>query len=405
MALCFLGISLDLSSDLYDPTAVYLTWQRSPDSTMTIRWITPLERDQDILEFHAEGECEWVLSKGNHWQMPTEAPYLIHSIELTNLKPATTYLFRTGNDAVVYKFRTMPSELMEPINFVAGGDMYHDSIDILHETNRQAAKTSPSFILVGGDIAYAADKKIEFLPRWTHAWIDLMVGQKPDRWLEWLVAWKQDMITPDGIMIPMLPVLGNHDTSGRFGQTPKQAPFFYALFAMPGEQGYNVLDFGNYMSVLLLDSGHTHPISGAQADWIAETLSHRQLVPHRFAIYHVPAYPSVRKISDEYCGQVRKNWVPIFEQFNLTAAFENHDHCYKRTFPIKNGQLDRKGVIYLGDGGWGVDRLRKPRRVVQKGYLAHVASERHFISVTLKGDQRDVKAISSQGKVIDEIQW
>ncbi len=405
MVLCHFATPSILFSTLYDPVALYLTWQRSPDTTMTIRWITPLDRQQDTVEYRAEGSPLWISCEGQHAEMPCDAPYFIHSVELTNLLPGTNYFFRTGEDAFIYKFQTMPSELLTPLNFVVGGDMYHDSLDVLHETNLQAAKTNPLFALVGGDVAYAADKKVGVLPRWTHAWIDLLVGQKPDRWLEWLIAWKQDMVTPDGRLIPMLPVLGNHDTSGRFGQTPAQAPFFYALFATPGLQGYNVIDFGNYMSIVLLDSGHTHPINGQQTAWLASTLAQRQEVMHTFAIYHVPAFPSVRKSNDEYCSQVRKNWTPLFEQFHLTSAFENHDHCYKRTFPIKNGQIDRAGVIYIGDGAWGVEHPRKPRKLIQKWYLAHTASERHFISVTLKGDRRHVKAINSKGKIIDEIEW
>lgn len=389
----------------YDPVAVYLTWQRSPESTMTVSWITAPDRKDDVIEFHAEGETEWKSKSGAHIPMPTDAPYLIHTVELTNLQSEKNYFFRTGNDSVIYKFQTMPADLTRPVNFVVGGDMYHDDIQFLHETNLAAAKTGPMFALVGGDIAYAADKKVSILPRWTHAWIDIMVGQKVDRWLEWLIAWKQDMITPDGRLIPMLPILGNHDTSGRFDQTPKRSPFFYALFAMPGQQGYNVLDFGNYMSIVLLDSGHTHPIGGKQAKWLASILAERGSVPHKFAIYHVPAFPSVRKTSDEYCSSVRKNWVSIFEKYRLTAAFEHHDHAYKRTYPIKDNQVSRDGVIYLGDGAWGVENPRRARHVAQKWYLANFASERHFLKVVINGDKRYVAAITPKGSIIDEIEW
>jgi acid phosphatase type 7 len=389
----------------YEPVAVYLTWQRSPESTMTINWITFDNRADDQVEFRDNETKPWDRKQGMHSTMPGDSHYLIHSVELTNLQPATDYAFRTGHDAVSYKFRTMPATLKEPIRFVVGGDMYHDGVECLSETNRQAAKTDPMFALVGGDIAYAADTNISFLPRWTHSWIDILAGQKPDRWLAWLIAWKNDMVTPDGRLVPILPVLGNHDTSGRFGQTPDKAPFFYALFPMPGPQGYNVLDFGNYMSIVLLDSGHTHPIEGTQAQWLTATLDARQQVPHKFAIYHVPAYPSVRKPNDEMCAKVRKNWVPIFEKFNLTAAFENHDHAYKRTHPIKDGKIDSQGIIYLGDGAWGVDKPRKARRLNQKWYLASFASERHFLMVTINEDKRHAVAITSQGKIIDETQW
>lgn len=389
----------------YDPVALYLTWQRSPESTMTINWITSPDRQEDLIEYQAEGEAEWKSMTGSHFAMPTNAPYLIHRAELTNLQPAKNYYFRTGKDALTYKFQTMPAVLDRPIRFVVGGDMYHDEIEFVRETNVQAAKTGPLFALVGGDIAYAADKKVSYLPRWTQTWVDRLIGQKVDRWLGWLIAWKNDMVTPDGRLIPMLPVIGNHDTSGRFDQTPQNAPFFYALFAMPGKQGYNILDFGNYMSIVLLDSGHTHSIGGRQTKWLASTLEERQDVPHKFAIYHVPAFPSVRNINDEYCSSVRKHWVPVFEKYGLTAAFEHHDHAYKRTYPIKNNRIDRSGVIYLGDGAWGVEKPRQARHVDQKWYLANFASARHFLNVVISNDKRHVTAISSQGHILDEIEW
>lgn len=393
------------NAQAHEPISVYLTWQRSPESTMTVHWITKTDQKDDLVEYHLECSTEWKTAKGFHISMPTGAAYLIHTVELTNLCPGQNYIFRTSADGKEYKFQTMPDVIQAPIRFVIGGDMYHDNIEILHETNRQAAKTSPMFALVGGDIAYAAYTKARFLPRWIHPWMDILAGQKVDRWLEWLIAWKNDMVTPDGRLIPILPVIGNHDTSGRFGQTPDKAPFFYSLFAMPGKQGYGVLDFGNYMSIFLMDSGHTHPIHGSQAQWLDNALHSRQEILHKFAVYHVPAFPSVRKFNDEICSKVRKHWVPIFEKYHLTAAFEHHDHAYKRTYPIKAGQIDREGVMYLGDGAWGVDKPRQARRVAQKWYLANFISSRHFLMAVIKKDSRYVAAINPQGELLDEIEW
>ena len=372
---------------------------------MVVRWVTTTDRTDDTIDYVEQGQTEWHTIQGTHSLLPKNTPYLLHSAEITNLKPETTYQFRTGSDAVSYKFQTMPIHLISPISFVAGGDMYHDSLETLHKTNKQAALTSPLFALVGGDIAYAADKVFGFLPRWTHPLIDVWVGQKFDRWLEWLVAWKNDMVTPDGRLIPMLPAIGNHDTSGRFGQTPEEAPFFYALFPMPGEQGYNVLDFGNYMSIFLLDSGHTHSIGGQQAAWLARTLHDREIVPHKFALYHVPAYPSVHNIKAEIPTQIRKFWVPSFDAYHLTAAFENHEHTYKRTHKIKGGRIDNTGVLYIGDGGWGVDKPRRPRHLDQKWFLSHVASARHFLFVVVEQEKQTVTALTPEGAVIDQFSW
>ena len=116
-----------------------------------------------------------------------------------------------------------------------------------------------------------------------------------------------------------------------------------------------------------MDSGHTHPINGAQTEWLAGVLEARQLVPHKFALYHVPAYPSSRPFNYGISKQIRKNWVPLFDKYKLTAAFENHDHDYKRTHPLLEGKTAPKGVIYLGDGAWGVETPRKARQVRKKG--------------------------------------
>lgn len=398
------SLSAKERSNAVDPVSIYLTWQHNPESTMTVSWITSLEDKQDTVAYR-QGEEKWQPIQASHQQVPNNVPYLLHRIELTGLKADTTYQLRVGNYEKIYKFRTMPDSLDSPIRFVIGGDMYHDSLDILHETNRQAAKMSPMFVLVGGDIAYASDNLFNFLPRWGHPWIDRFTGQKFNRWLEWIVAWKEDMVTPEGHLIPLLPAIGNHDVAGRFDQTPEQAPFFYALFPMPGLPGYNVLDFGQYMSIFLLDSGHTNPINGKQAIWLSTELWKRRHIPHKFALYHVPAYPSVHKMTNDVGAQIRKYWVPSFDAYRLTAAFENHEHAYKRTHPLLNNKIDPLGVVYMGDGGWGVNKPRKPRRVHEKWFLAKTDSVRHFLVMDVEQNKQTVKAVRYDGVEIDSFSW
>jgi acid phosphatase type 7 len=405
---CFLLLQLFSGAafgESFDPIALYLTWKKNPESTMIIRWITHPTEVVDRVDYQPEGSDLWQTAIGYHEKLPRGASYLLHTVELSGLLSNTRYFFRTGSDAVVYKFQTMPAEAIYPIRFVAGGDMYHDALTLVRETNVQAAKTSPHFALVGGDIAYASDDKIPFLPNWLYSWIIETPPQKIDRWLSWLIAWKEDMVTPSGCLVPILPVIGNHDTDGRYDQTPAKAPFFYAFFAMPGAKGYNVLDFGNYMSIFLLDSGHTHSVKGLQKRWLATEMEKRATIPHKFALYHVPAYPSYRALEGNHSAQVRKNWVPIFEKYDLTAAFENHDHLYKRTYPILKGKIDPNGVRYFGDGAWGIEKPRKARSISKKWYLEKTVSSRHFLAVTLEGETRSVAAINPTGEILDQVSW
>lgn len=207
------------------------------------------------------------------------------------------------------------------------------------------------------------------------------------------------MVTSDGRLIPLLVAIGNHEVQGQFGQSPEQAPDFYSLFAMPGQRGYNVLDFGRTMSLILLDSQHTHRVEGEQTNWLAQTLAERQDVTHLFAVYHLPAYPSVRSFDHWAAVKIRRYRVPLFEQFGLDVAFEHNDHAYKRTHPIRANQVDPQGVLYLGDGTWGTD-LEEPR---EDWYLAKTASTNYFILVTIDGQSRSFLAIDSQGQVIDRV--
>lgn len=373
----------------YDPIVLYLTWQHSPETTMTIQWVSDSERLNDEVEFRAVDETLWKNASGNHLPLPNGSAYLLHRVELTDLTAGAEYIFRTGPDAIEYKFMTMPSQLQEPLRFVVGGDIYHDGVEFLEATNKQAAKTNPHFALLGGDIAYSGSKFSFY-------------REDDERWITWLKAWKRDMITADGRLIPMIVTIGNHDVNGRYGQGPNQARFFYSFFRPDKNEVYQCYDFGNYLSIIALDSGHTASIPGTQTLWLNEALNKRKDVTNKIAFYHVPAYPSARSDQQIYCVSIRKHWVPVFEQYGLHLAFEHHDHAYKRTHPIRKGKIDAAGVTYIGDGSWGVETPRVPQK--SRWYLAQAASARQFVLVTLDQKQRTVTSITSNGRLLDRLE-
>jgi hypothetical protein len=217
---------------------------------------------------------------------------------------------------------------------------------------------------------------------------------------DWLDGAKNSLITADNRIVPILAAIGNHEVAGAYGKTAEHAPYYHNLFPFPGPQGYNALDFGDYMSLILLDTGHTNPIAGAQSEWLAATLEKRRHVPHVFPIYHVPAYPSVRKYEDKGNQLVRQHWTPLFDRFGVRVVFENHDHAYKRTRPLFGNKVDyTRGIIYLGDGAWGVD-VRKVHP--ESWYLDKAVEARHFILATLHGRSQQFQAIDEDGKLIDQ---
>ena len=50
-----------------------------------------------------------------------------------------------------------------------------------------------------------------------------------------------------------------------------------------------------------------------------------------------------------------KHWVPVFDQHNFNVVFQNHDHAYLRSKPLTNNKVSNNGVIYTGNGAWGVN--------------------------------------------------
>jgi hypothetical protein len=279
LALCALiPVQTPAASEAFDPPALYLTWQRDPATTMTVLWQTVDEAKTEV-HFRLAGRTNaWQAVPGQQRPVPGSIRTQ-HTVELTGLSPRTDYEFCFWPGERAFRFRTLPKDLSQPVRFVNGGDVYHDR-KWMDTMNELAGKLDPAFVVLGGDLAYAlgGTNRVENMERWD-AYFD---------------SWKQKAITPDGRLVPMIVTIGTHEVKGSLNRSPEHAPAYYVLFPLPGLQGYNVLDVGNYLSLFLLDSDHTHPIEGAQSEWLERTLAKRRRVPHLFPVYHVPAWPSFR---------------------------------------------------------------------------------------------------------------
>lgn len=365
-----------------EPIALWLSWQRSPQTTMVIHWITSSLDTSDSLMYRLAGDESWKNVEGRHSLLPQGEPRFIHNMELTDLTPGRLYEF-LHNDKK-YFFKTAPLDLKEPVVFVEGGDFYHDDIAIVDKMNGLAADREPLFAVCGGDLAYSTNRLSLF-------------SEKTERWMTWLNSWTRTMRTKEGRLIPLIPAIGNHEVLGHGLKTPSSAQMFYHLFSLTEDMGYRVINFGDWMTLLLLDSNHTHAVGGVQAAWLKDTLAANQHALFKFAAYHFPAYPVYTKFKKRTCADIRTHWCPLFDKFNLTTAFEHHEHLYRRSHPIKNGKVDPTGVLYVGNGAWGVT-TRKPKNT---HFSAKTDSIRHFYVVTLKDKKAHFEAVNEQGAVFD----
>jgi hypothetical protein len=367
----------------FKPRGLFLTWQRDPTSTMTVQWIgAEADAAERPVWYTKKGTSDWSKQTYLTRRFPM-TDHWVHRAELTSLEPDTDYAFRVGKDSAEQYFRTAPAKPTNVIQFVSGGDAGVG--DHPRHINKLAAAQAPLFVVLGGDLAYEN-------------------GRDPHRFLEFIENYSNDVRDGERL-VPMLGCLGNHEVDGSYGQPRKQAPFFFSMFdGLFPETGYAVLDFGQYMSLIMLDTNHTSPVAGEQTDWLARTLKEREDCPNVFAFNHVPAYPSYREFEGPLGiggtgADNRLHWAPLFERYNIDAVFEHHDHTYKRTHRLLDGRPNEKGVLYLGDGSWG--KIRKPKDPDKRPYLA-VTSESYHLSVhRIEGQQRFHVALSDAGRVVD----
>ena len=323
---------------------------------------------------------------------------LVFSADVSGLRPDTSYDYDLSADGRSVKqgwFRTAPSALSRPMRFAVGGDVGTDAgIPMC----RAVGKDDPLFVVLGGDLAYAN-------------------GRADHLWYDWIDNWTELVKAPDGRAIPMIVAIGNHETRSFSGLRKREiwkgfnylsaekrrAPFFFSLFDLPEGDSNFTVDFGSYMSFVVLDSGHAQKVK-VQTAWLEEQLRQKQQVNHLFAVYHEPAWGTGAKKNNQ---RIQEKWCPLFERYQIDCAFEHDHHTYKRSKLITGGMPDpSRGILYLGDGAWGA-KLRPITEgmlseVGARRYLARWEAKHHAIRVTISPDgSRRYQAIDVNRRVFD----
>ena len=306
---------------------------------------------------------------------------VVHVAHIEGLRSDSGYIFQIEGSQEKYQFRTLPSQLSREVRFVVGGDIfYYRNLDNFVKMNQVIGDDDPDFVVLGGDIAYTKGSKRAKKDR---TW-------ELNRWLEFFKTMAGTMKGKENRVIPMIPVIGNHDV----GSHQVEGELFYEIFPFPEEgKSYRKMVFGNYLDLVLLDTGHTWPIEGDQTQWLKKNLDVDK-APYLFAVYHIASYPSHYNYEGAVPKLMRKEWSPLFEEAHMTAVFENHNHLLKRTKPMN-------GVVYLGDGSWGTSPRSMPKK---RDYLEMVRSINACWFVHLTKNQAQIEARTSTDKIADQIE-
>lgn len=331
----------------------------------------------------------------------------IHTTLLYNLQPETEYYYEIIYNNVTYfssNYKTLPSNgTHTPIVMAIGGDV--GSSDIGASVTSSLSANGPDVLIVGGDAAYDDGIQACYYSWDMYFWGFEKYNAKMNR------------------TIPFIVSVGNHDMGFNALSEAKldkqEMPLYFGFlpqhFRFDNTTGKDVMEVPDFserktrfyhlignMLHFSLDSGYVETYEN-QGVWM------RQILPNyggyvKFANYHVPIYPAcvnVMDISVEHLQVAEDNFVSVFEEFGFKAIFENHVHMFKKTFPLKQGVVDPNGVVYFGDGNWGIT----PNDCIERGELENktgihetASSQRHVWVLKLNDTGYEIFPVDEAGK-------
>jgi len=285
-----------------------------------------------------------------------------HAVTLTGLTPYTVYHYRVesngaplSRDGGETTFRAAASPDQAQFTFAAFGDTRTQ-----HQFHRAVVEhivaVEPDFALHTGDLVEMGSA----IPHW-----------------ETFFEVERELMAH----VPLFPALGNHEGN---------APRYFDLFYLPGNERWYTFDYGNARFISLQVDGIADFGPGSeQYGWLEERLA-ANTQPWLFVYFHIPPYSSVQ---DNLEGDVRQALPPLFERYGVDVVFNGHKHNYERN--------EVNGVTYVVTAGGGAPLYAmQEREPTQAAFvLAH-----HFVLLEIDGNHLRATVISNEGEVLDRFE-
>ncbi|MEM2907684.1 MAG: metallophosphoesterase family protein [Candidatus Hadarchaeales archaeon] len=387
------------------PVYVYLTWARDDTAhSINVSWRTvgnyvgevrydtePRGGAIELYRFRAVGD-------------PNVTPVTyeglegyVHHVELTGLKPDTKYYFICGHPDHGWSeertFRTAPASGTS-FRFVAAGDS-HSGADVRpypewpesrDNNTKLMAQQSPSFLLGLGDYAFYYNDQWE--------------------WDNWFRALDNYLVTPEGLMVPIIPAVGNHEVV--YPQPPDYDPAthatnYYAQFRLPGNERWYALSWGPDLRIIVLDSEVLDTRSSAwreQLKWLEGELEASKDYLWKVVIFHR------RMVIGGTLEPRQEEWAFLFDKYHVDLVLSGHTHSYERSHPLDwtraPGEIMQpgEGTIYIIAGGWGGPVSGRP-----PAWCTAAGPEgrfHHLVIDVFENGMLRLRAVDSEGDTFDE---
>jgi penicillin V acylase-like amidase (Ntn superfamily) len=276
-----------------------------------------------------------------------------HEVQLTGLRPQTTYSYRVDGGQVAH-FRTAPASRQASVRLAVVGDTRTQ-----HRVHRavieQMVRASPDLVLHTGDLVGSGGQASQW-----------------DRFF-WIEA-------PLLRTAPLYPALGGHE---------ERAAHYFDRFVLPGNERWYAFEYGPARLIALQIDGAFDPGYG-QMRWLERQLSTND-APWLLVYFHVPVYSS--RAEDDLEVHLRHTLAPLFERYGVDLVLMGHQHSYER--------IVVEGVTYVVTAGGGAPlyRLDEPEPESRVAARAH-----HYLLIDLDPSRLTGTAINRHGQVIDQFE-
>lgn len=254
--------------------------------------------------------------------------YTSHKALATDLKPATTYSYRVGNEqgwSQIGQFTTASGAKDESYSFIYITDtqaQYDSMFDVSQKTVHTAIKNLPdaAFVLCNGDLVETSGSSNS---EWEYEqWFATM----QDVWMKY----------------PLVVTMGNHDTSANsnFYHHFNNSTEYNASAAVPTAMNGTVFSFvrGDVLFMVInYEDWAKQGYLASLADWMRAQVNAHPEVKWRVASFHKNMFTGSKSHQDDGDGKaVRLAMLPVFDELKIDIALEGHDHIYEVIGPVNN---------------------------------------------------------------------
>lgn len=207
---------------------------------------------------------------------------------------------------------------------------------------------------------------------------DLVTNASP--WWEW----QREFFGPALPLMSTLPFytsMGNHEGNHES---------YYHYLDLPNNEAWYSFSYGD-VDYFALNSSLDFEPGSDQLEWLRQGLA-ASTAHWKIVFFHHPPYACTpaRKPGDI---DVQQYIVPVVEEFDVDLVLLGHDHLYGRTGT-------RNGVRYVISGGGGA-----PSYPAEADDVNEICErEFHYCRITVSGDTLEFKAITADGRVIDQFE-